>query len=307
MTAFSQQKSVGEDPMMAAIRKDIEAAYAPLEAALKADKALADRLAAELKTASSEKDPARRKAALAAYASKYAAEYGKFAIRSGLQTDKVVASLNARYKDFAFSPANTYGIVMRKKRAKVPRKGGKSTPAPATRTVRLSFNTSRESNCGAVSGHHAHVSERSLDISNWSAVAGGCRSGAELKYAGDLPATARSIILRLGYTITAEGSAVGVLGSSSSTASADVTVKLGTQLLDDANASIYGMAFAPFLWAAGFDDGEDLFTDFDLTAQKGQRLSIIADVFVTSISAICCGTGASAVTRVPIADLEVTD
>jgi len=82
-----------DQEVSAAIRKDVEAAYAPLAAVLKFGKAFADRLSGDLKGASTEKDRARRKAALDAFSAKYAADYGKFAAKSGLRKDQLFSSL----------------------------------------------------------------------------------------------------------------------------------------------------------------------------------------------------------------------
>jgi hypothetical protein len=307
-TAASQPKPPAADPELAAIRKDIEAAYAPLEAVLKADKAFAERLSGELKTISAEKDPVRRRNALAAYASKYAGEYGKYADKAGLSMDKLITALSAKYTGYTFSGSNTYGIAYRKKRAKLPSKGGKPAPAaPMTRKVSLLFNFSRESDCGAVSGHYENVNDRRLEISNWSAVAGGCSSSAELTYVGDLPASARSIILRLGYNMSAEGSAVGVLGLSTAGAYSSIYANAGRQSLFSRSGLIDEFAGAPFLWAVSFESAEEDFTDYDITAMKGQRLSVTTFSLVNTFSAICCGTGATAITRFPLAELLVTD
>lgn|GEM_PF-3506285 len=97
MTAAAQNNPGSEESEFAAIRKEIEAFYAPMESALKSEKGFYDRLTDELKAASSEKDPARRKAALAAYASRNAAEYGKFVAKAGLRMEQFVSGLNTRY------------------------------------------------------------------------------------------------------------------------------------------------------------------------------------------------------------------
>jgi len=306
--ASAQQKPFAEDPLLATIRKEVMAAYAPLEAALRSDKAFADRLSGELKAASTEKDPARRKAALAGYASKYAADYGKYAAKAGLRTEQILALLSARYKDYAFQAANTYGILFRKKKVKPPPKAVKPAPAPVTRTVPLTVNPSQDGNCLGVAGVSTELQGRGVTISNWAAVAGGCGISAHLKHRSELPDNVRSLRFRLAYTARVEGSAVGALGVSTAFASVYMMSEAGGEYLFDPFRPVLDMDLvAPFLWVAFFEDDAEFDEEYHLTDRRGERIEIWGTARVLSSSVVCCGTGATARLRLREADLIVTE
>lgn len=307
--ASAQKTAPDKDQeVISAIRKDIDAAYAPLEAVLKSDKAFADRLSDELKAASTEKDPARRKAALAVYASKYAADYGKYAAKAGLRMDQILASLSARYKDYAFQAANTYGILFRKKKVKPPPKGVKPASAPVTRTVQLTVNPSQDGNCMGVAGVSTEFQARGVTVSNWAAVAGGCGISAHLKHRSELPDNVRSLRFRLAYTARVEGSAVGAVGVSTAFASVYMMSEAGGEYLFDPFRPVLDMNLvAPFLWVAFFDDDAEFDEEYDLTDRKGERLEIWGTARVLSSSVVCCGTGASARLRLREAELIITE
>lgn len=292
--------------MLAAIRKDIEAAYAPLESVLKSDKAFYDRLTAELKAASSEKDPARRKAALAGYTSKYAAEYGKFAAKAGLRMDQVVAGLNARYKSYEFQAANTYGIVFGKKKGKVPAKSG--TPDPiGTRVVPLSFNASRQESCGGIAGSQVVTRARSLEASSWAGVVGDCILSGDLAHVSVLSASARSIKLGIHYTMEIEGIAVGVVGASIATAYANALVSFGDDILSVGWPMPYDFTVAPILWATSFNDAEDQRFELDLTTRRGEELRVSSRVYATATAILCCGTGSASRMNFRKAELTIVE
>ncbi len=306
-SAMAQKAAPGEDPeLLAAIRKDIEAAYAPLEAVLKADKSFYDRLTAELKAASSEKDPSRRKAALSGYASKYSAEYGKFAAKAGLRMDQVVAGLNARYKAYEFQTANTYGIVFGKKKGKIPPKSG--TPDPTgTRVVQLSFNSSRQESCGGISGSQVLTRARSLEASSWAGVVGDCVLSGDLAHVSVLPATARSIKLVIHYTMEIEGGAVGVVGASMASAFTTISASIGGRLLSGDWPMTYDFTVAPILWSTSFNDAEDQRFELDLTNQRGSELRVSSSVYSSATAILCCGTGSAARMSFRKAELTIVE
>lgn len=307
MTASAQKKPGSEDSELAAIRMDIEASYAPLESALKSDKAFCDRLTAELKAASSEKDPARRKAALAGYSSKYAAEYGKFAAKAGLRMDQVVAGLNARYKGYEFQAANTYGIVFGKKRPKRPTKPGTPNSTGGVRTIQLPFNIERDEDCGGNAGGYVITGDRSLTASNWAGLVGGCSIGAELTHQSTLPTTARNIKLLVSYTISVEGGAIGILGAASSRASGNVIASADNRLLSIDWQGCFESVIAPLLWSASYNDGVDQMFEVDLVDYLGKRLKLSSMINTRSSAYLCCGTGADAKMNFFKAELVIVD
>ena len=297
-----------DDAEAKAAQKDIEAVFGRIESALREDKGLMDRLSTELMAVQSEKDVERRNAGLKAYADKFKGEYAKFVAKGGVDMAKEVERLNGRYKTLEFKVANGYGIQFKGRREKTPAKGGSAGGTPATRTVQLSFNGSRENTCAAVSGGSVTLGGRNITSTAWSAVAyGGCESTGKLIHESTLPSSGRSVVLRISYSMESEATAVGILGAAICRSSARVHVDIDDARQNHRGPSIYESVVAPFLWVASYVVYEDWAYESDVTASLGKKLIVSAEAYSKASSLFCCSTTTTTKNRITKAELVITE
>jgi len=200
---------------------------------------------AELKAIDAMKDPAGKKAAIAAYQAKYAKTYRTALAKGKVNLSAWAADLKAVTPGLNYTVKDGTHILATAKSTS----GGDPAPTTTTKTLRASdFSFEKDLGCGAVAG--AGVTQSGMNLTNdtWAAEVGGCLDYGTLTYKLTVP-EGQSALVELGGDLSVDVWAVGVVAVASSAGSSAVHV-INSERNYVVNEVVYCSAGAPFLWAA---------------------------------------------------------
>jgi len=253
---------------------------------------------ADLKLIDAEKDPARKKAAIAAYQTRYAKLY-----KASLLKGKVdLATLAAELRSITGMPYVVRDGTHLVAHLTTPTQPAQPPAGPAKQTITLrgsDYRVEKQLGCGVVSGSSVVASGTTLTTDAWAAEAGGCANVGDMIHGFTVPADMTGRI-EVEADLSAEASAVGVAGMALSSATAAVTVL-------DPNGNYAGhdnthcSAAAPLLWAAS----ESCSTDnagFSAPLETGIPYRVDANVYTNTVAV---GVVAATTAKARLSNLDV--
>lgn len=252
----------------------------------------------DLKLVDAEKDPARKKAAIAAYQIRYAKSY-----KTALLKGKVdLATLASDLRSITGMPYVVRDGTHLVAHLTTPTQPAQPPAAPAKQTITLrgsDYRVEKQLGCGVVSGSSVVVSGTTLTTDAWAAEAGGCANVGDMIHGFTVPADMTGRV-EVEADLSAEASAVGVAGMALSSATAAVTVV-------DPNGNYTGhdsthcSAAAPLLWAAS----ESCSTDnagFSATLETGIPYRFDGNVYSHTVAV---GVVAATTAKAKVSNLDV--
>jgi len=288
----------------AAIMKYMNDVSLKIENELKKNKELYTDMMDALKKISSIKDTVQLDAALAAYKTKYQAHYGVVVKSAGIDMNKVAVELHIKYPYLIFTVNNLYALEYERSYKTLTYEFKETTTSTTTTTTLTSFEKDEEEGCGGVSGSYAHFDGRKIHVWAGALVAGGCTAIGDLTKKVDIPSDAKSIVLKVNYTLRSKNYAISVGAVASSVSNGTATIRVGNTTLQ--SDRVEKSALAPVAWYARSNKEKDFTNSIDLTKYKGDQLTIKGHAYASSCSggpSTSEGNGYSKITK---ADLIIT-
>jgi hypothetical protein len=227
---------------------------AQITAGFKGQEKLKDEMSAQLKAIGALKNAADRNKAASAYQAKYKQAYSGVLAKSKVDLNALSGQLRAIFPLYVFKVTPELTIVGSHKDALST---GPAPPGPATKTEEIpgsEFETQKERSCGAIAGGDVTSSSDSITATALAAVAGGCSSGGTMSAVVDLPAERKSASISAEADLSADGFAVGILGTAGATASAGFSA-ICADVFESASVSVF--VLAPVLWVASAEEELD--------------------------------------------------
>lgn len=247
---------------------------------------------AELKAIDAMKDPAGKKAAIAAYQAKYAKTYKAALAKGKVNLSAWAADLKAITPELIYTVKDgTHILATASTTASEP---APTVPTITTKTLRgADFEFVKDVGCGAVSGSDVTRSGMSMTNDSWAAEAGGCRNVGTLIYSLNVPSDQKALV-ELKGDLNNDVFAAGVVALAYSFGWTSIAV-IGDDLY--ASKTFYCSAAAPFLWAASAScGGENARVSTRLTTAGTYEVS--AETYTNTIAGgVVAATTASSTLR----------
>lgn len=296
------------------ILKEIQENYSrKVEEELKKDLPRFNKMKSEAEVIEKIKDEKEKKKSADNYKNAHKAHYGNAVKKAGVDINALLSKLQSKYPSYKFSSPDGYSIIVEEEVNDMNLQStggmtatGTGVSASNTPAVRgLAFTQSKDIDCALASGGSVTFGTRSVNASTTGVVAGGCTAKGSLKHSAELESgsNVQSIKLKLNYSLEVKGYAVGIIGTSSSTATATLYAKIDEQS-SFISKSISKTALAPILWISSFDKSENFTNSVDVTASKGKKLNVTASVYSLSVSGVCCATNGYGKVNITTANLE---
>lgn len=291
----------------ALIWKKMNSVSDKIEAELKINKALYDEMKAALKDINLIKDTALLDAALASYRSKYLSQYSAAVKKAGVDISLVASELKSKIPNCTFRVNNDFSLEVETVR-NVPVAEYKETVTTTTTTTSItSFDKDKDEGCGVVAGSSVSFGTRKVHTHTKAILAGYCSSSGQIINETNIPSGAKTVALKMKYTLRTKGYAVATPGVASCGSSGSLSVEINTstpkKLVDDL---VDRHAIAPVAWYARYDKEKDYSHTIDLAEYEGKTLKIKGRTWAAVAVAIVSATGAHGYSTITKADLIIT-
>ena len=297
--ANAQDGAISEQDLKA-IDADFKEISSKIEAALKTDMTLYNKMMSQLKSIDSKIDTTGKSAALLGYKTKFAVSYGSMVKKAGVDLNSFITKMNNKYTSYIFTVHNLYAVSFKRKSKAPIYKRGSTTQTPTTTTTPITnFLQRQDPGCGALSGSNFAFGTKSVRATSTAVIFGHCYTSAGLKKDVTVPSNAISATLQVKFKLEVSGYAIGVVGISLCSGSATVYVE---NHKFDLNENI----FAPFLWYASMESFEEFDELFDVIDSKGSTERISAAVYTQVLADLSPATSSSAKVSITTANLIVT-
>jgi len=305
-----------DEKELEAIRSEIDNVYSKkIQETLNKDKPRINKMKSEAEAIDKQKEPQAKKKAADNYVKAHKGYYQSAMRSAGININSVLAGLKSKFPNYSFTSTDGIAIEMERKNSGSTSESGTDVSSSSTgvsiesttTAQTLSFNQNKSISCALASGGSVSFGTRSVTSTSTSAVAGGCSAHGELIKTTVLPSTGvKSIVLKLNYTLSVKGYAVGILGTSITSANGMMYVNYSGQSGYLIRSSISRTAIAPILWVASFDTYTNFANTKDLTSLKGKTLEVKGYANSSTFSALCCATNSRGRNSITTATLNIT-
>jgi len=337
---FPVGAQVGDDKTLQDIYNEIDERYSKrVEQALKKDMDRFNKMKSELEEIEKVKDNPGKKKGLDNYKKTHKEHFSKALGEAGIDLAKLLTELQSKYPGYTFTIVDDFGILIEKiqsangsmgglydnqdihlltylpagKKSSGPNSGNDLSRLPYPNNngnlQDLVFTQNKAVNCTLASGGNVEFGFRTVRAWSTGVVAGGCNSNGDLFNRTLIPSAGfRSIRLNLGGAVECTGYALGVFGTSISSASSTLNLRIvetGQYITTDNNSWVYGSAIAPFLWYSSYNFYKNFSYSFELTPWVGRTVEIRANSYSSAASIMCCGTNSSSKASLTTANLSM--
>ena len=310
-TLFAQGKEISEEDQKQ-IQAEINKISDKIESTLIKDQKLYSSMKKELELISSLKDKKAKNLAIEKYSANYAAAYGQILAKSGINMKKIISDWTLKYPKYIFKLNNLHAGSMMLNSS--PPIGGYKLPKGSnTTTIELKeFLEESDIKCEPIGFANVTFQDKSALASTTGVGATSpiCQASGTLNCAVQLPADAKSIVLKISGSTEVSGGAIAVAGVASTYARSN----LFCEQLSLADNEILNMGvvseiycMAPLFWVVPNTSASSLNFSKEMPLDKyaGQLIYLTARVLSRSGSLLCCGTSSEAKNTINKAELII--